>query len=610
MSEQSRAVSGLPSAEADGTAAGDGDARTIPRFAVLASLRGYRPAWLVPDVSAGFAIAAVGIPSAIAYPAIAGLPPETGIYASIASVVGYALLGPSRRLIVGPDAATMAVLAGVIGAVLAGVPAATPADRAVAAAVIAMGVGVICLIASVLRLGNLASLLSRPILVGFFVGVAISIIVGQIGRVTGVSIEADGLLQPVLELAQKAGSIHLPSLLLAGVMFAVLQVSRLWKSIIPGPVIVVLLSVALSAALDFEGLGIRIVGDLPAGLPSLGLPSLSGLPLMQLLLGSAAVFVVSFGAGIITARSFGARTGESVNANAELTGFGAANIASGLLGGFPVTSSDSRTAVNLSVGGRSQVAGLTAAVVLGVAILFFSDTMRILPIPALGAILISAALSVIDLNGLRQIWTISRVEFGFALIAMMGAISFGVLQGVVVAIIATFIHVMLNAMQPRVVLMGRLAGRQGYYKLHRSPEIHPVEGLVICFVQGSVLFFNADHVKARLDDIIGASLPDARWLLIDASAITQIDTTGADMLQDIRERLKRHHMVLALAEVQSDVANLLKRAGLSAEDGSTLFFDDVDDAVRAFDEARPDRFEEAGGGSLNPVAGKTKEEET
>ncbi len=568
--------------EQKGAIAADGAPSTPSSLAILASLRGYQPEWLKADVSAGLAIAAVGIPSAIAYPAIAGLPPETGIYASMASVVGYALLGPSRRLIVGPDAPTMAVLAGVIGTVLVGIPDATPADRAVAASLIALGVGLICVIGSLLRLGNLASLLSRPILAGFFVGVAISILIGQIGRVTGLSIEADGFLLPLLELAQKARSIHLPSILLAGAMFAVLQLSRLWRVVVPGPVIVVLLSVALSATLDFEGLGIRIVGDLPAGLPTVRLPWLWGLPWGDLILGSAAVFVVSFGAGIITARSFGERTGETVNANAELTGFGAANIASGFLGGFPVTSSDSRTAVNLSVGGRSQVAGLTAAVVLGVAMLFFSDVMRILPIPALGAILISAALSVIDLSALKQIWKISKVEFGFALIALMGAISFGVLQGVVVAVVATFVYLILNSMQPRVVLMGRLPGRKGFYKLHRSPETVAIEGLTICFVQGSLLFFNADFVKGKLNDVIDAGADTVRWMILDASAITQIDTTGVEVLRDIWARLRALGVVLAIAEVQSDVASLLRRAGLSADDGTILFFDDVEDAFDAF----------------------------
>jgi len=561
------------------------DDRPIPRLSVLASLRGYQPAWLMADVSAGFAIAAVGIPSAIAYPAIAGLPPETGIYASIASVVGYAVLGPSRRLVVGPDAATMAVLGGVITAILAAGPAASPADRAVAAALIALGVGLICLIASLLRLGNLASLLSRPILAGFFVGVAISIIIGQIGPGTGLSIDSDGLVRPLMELAGKTGEIHAPSLLLAAGMLVILQLSRLWRILVPGPVIVVLLSVALSALLGFEDMGIRIVGDLPAGLPALAFPWLPGLNWGQLVLGAAAVFVVSFGAGIITARSFGERTGEPVNANAELTGFAGANIASSLVGGFPVTSSDSRTAVNLSVGGRSQVAGLTAAAVLGLSILFFGDLMRILPIPALSAILISAAWSVIDLNGLRQIWKISRIEFGFAMIALAGAISFGVLQGVVVAIVATFVYVILNSMQPRVVLLGRMPQRDGFYKLHRTPQAKPVDGIALCFIQGSVLFFNADYVKSRLDDIIDSAGPGLRWVVIDASAITQIDTTAAAMLLDVRARLQRQGIAMVLAEVQSSVAAFLGRAGLLPQDGATMFFDDLDDAFHAFEAA-------------------------
>lgn len=561
---------------------GGSEGRVLPRPRILASCRGYRAAWLLPDLSAGFAIAAVGLPSAIAYPAIAGLPVQTGIYASMASVVGYALFGPSRQLIVGPDAPTIAVLAGVLGTVLAGVPDAAASDRAAVAAMIAVSVGVICLIGSFLRLGTLASLLSRPILVGFFVGVAVSIMIGQIGRVTGLAIASDGLIAPMIELGRQAGSIHLPSLALALAMFAVLQLVRLWNAILPGPVIVVATSAVLSAVLDFEALGIRIVGDLPAGLPVLTLPWVRGLPMGEVILGAAAVFAVSFGAGIITARSFGARIGETVDANAELTGFGAANIASGLLGGFPVTSSDSRTAVNLSAGGRSQVAALAAAGMLGLALLFFADVLRILPIPALGAILISAALGVIDLKALRQIWTISRIEFGFAIIAMLGAISFGVLQGVVVAVVATFIYVIMNAMQPRVVLLGRLPGRKGFYKMHRSPQTQPIDGLVICFVQGSVLFYSADFVKARLDEIIAANLPGMRWFLLDASAITQIDTTGAEVVKDIRAALHRKGVVFALAEVQSGVDALLRRAGVSADHGTLLFFDDVEDAYESF----------------------------
>ena len=276
------------------------------------------------------------------------------------------------------------------------------------AAILALVVGALYLLARLLRLGVLATFLSRPILTGFFAGVSLSILIGQIGRMTGVKIEAEGLVGPLVELAQKAGSIHLPTLLLAAAMFVLLQVVRMTRFPVPGPVLVVVLAVLLSALFDFEGRGIAVVGDIPAGLPALTLPRLAGLPVDTIVLGAAAIFLVSFGAGIVTARSFGAQAGYAVDPNRELTGFGAANLAAGLFGAFPVTASDSRTAVNLTVGGRSQVAGLVAAAALVATLLFLGPALRVLPIPALGAILAATALNLIDLAALRRIWRVSR----------------------------------------------------------------------------------------------------------------------------------------------------------------------------------------------------------
>ncbi|MCG5482081.1 MAG: sulfate transporter, partial [Ensifer alkalisoli] len=396
---------------------------TIPLPPLFSGLDGYDATALRSDVSAGLAIAAVGLPSAIAYPAIAGLPPETGIYASIAPLIAYALFGPSRKLIVGPDAATMTVLAAVLATILA-TPGVT-ADRVAVAALLALTVGALCLVARLVRLGVLATFLSRPILTGFFAGISLSILIGQIKRFTGVDIEAEGLVAPVLELAREAASIHWPSLLLAFGCFALLQVARVLDSPVPGPVIVVVLSVLLSFLFDFEGRGIAVVGNIPEGLPSMTLPQMGSMPLDTLLVGGAAIFLVSFGAGIITTRSFGALGGYQVDPNRELSGFGAANIAAGLFGTFPVTASDSRTAVNFAVGGRSQIAGLVAAATLMAVLMFLGGVLRILPIPALGAILAATALSLIDLGALKQIWRVSRMEFIFALIAMWGPIGLG-----------------------------------------------------------------------------------------------------------------------------------------------------------------------------------------
>ncbi len=560
---------------------GPSGASALGRFAppLIASLRGYRPDWLRIDVSSGLAIAAVGLPSAIAYPALAGLPPQTGLYASIAPLIAYALFGPSRQLIVGPDAATMTVIA----AVFAMLPGLAESDRVAAAAALALVVGGMCLGARMLRLGVLASFLSRPILTGFFAGVSLSILIGQLGRVTGVKIEAEGLIAPLVDLAGKAATIHWPTLLLAAAMLALLWAAPRLRSPAPGPVLVVVVSVALSAAFDFAGHGIAVVGDIPAGLPGLALPAFGAMPLDRLLLGAAAIFLVSFGAGIVTARSFGVRGGYPVDPNRELSGFGAANIASGMFGAFPITASDSRTAVNASVGGRTQVAGIVAALALLATLLFLRDALAVLPIPALGAILAAAAIGMIDFGELRRIWRISRMEFVFALIALWGAVGFGVLNGVLVAIAATIVYLLRSMMFPRDALLGRVPGREGFYKLHRTPDARPVPGLTLCLIEGGLLFFTADFVKSRIEAIAAAEAPDTRWLVLDASAIVEVDSTGAEMLEQVRADLADRGVALGLAELHAPARRLLDRAGLIASIGPAMIFDDLDDALRAWD---------------------------
>lgn len=558
------------------------------RLPVLVSLSGYQLAWIRSDVSAGLAVAAVGLPSAIAYPAIADLPAETGIYASIAPLIAYAFFGPSRQLIVGPDAATMTVLAAALAAVMASAPAG--AERTAVAAVLAVGVGLCCLLARVLRLGVLANFLSRPILTGFFTGISLSILVGQIGRFTGLKIQAEGLIGPILELLSKVGSIHWPSLVLASSMFALLQIVRWVRFPIPGPVIVVVLCVALSAAFDFHGRGIAVVGDIPSRLPALTLPRVADLPLQVLALGTAAIFLVSFGSGAIAARSFAAQAGYPVDANRELTGFGAANLAAGLTGAFPVSASDSRTAVNLTVGGRTQVASLVAAATLIATLLFLGPALRIMPMPALGAILAATALSLIDLPALRQVWRVSRMEFGFALVAMWGPISLGVLNGVVIAVGATLAYLLRKLMFPRDAMLGRVPDRDGFYKLHRTPAAQPVPGLAICLFQGSLLFFNVDYVQSRIRAIAAALPAETRWLLIDANAIPQIDSSAAAMLDETCIELRQRGVMLGIAELHFDARAILERAGVIERIGSAMVFDSLEDAFHAFEvssELRP-----------------------
>ncbi|APO72241.1 sulfate transporter/antisigma-factor antagonist STAS domain-containing protein (plasmid) [Rhizobium gallicum] len=552
----------------------------IGSLPLLRGLAGFSRDWLRSDIPAGLSIAAVGLPSAIAYPAIAGLPPETGIYASIVAPIAYAIFGPSRLLIVGPDAATMTVLAAAMGVIIAAEPTAADVDRVAIASALALGVGLFCIAAKLLRLGVLASFLSRPILVGFFAGVSLSILVGQIGRFTGVKIESEGLIPPVLEILGKSASIHWLSLVFGLLMFALLWAVRAFPVKIPGPVLVVVISVVLSAIFDFRGHGIAVVGDIPSGLPTLSLPALYAMPLDKIVLGSAAIFLVSFGAGIVAARSFGSRTGEEVDANQELIGLGASNIAPGLFGSFPISVSDSRTAINLSTGGVSQAAGLVSAATLIAALVFLHSALRILPIPALAAILAAAAISLIDVHELKKIWRISRMEFVFALIAMWGAISFGVLNGVIVAVAATLVYLLRQTMFPRDGLLGHIEGRHGFFDLARFPEARPVEGAAVFAIQGNILFYNSDYVRMRLIQVVKELAAGTRCVVLDASAITHIDSTGAAALDTVAGILAKRDIIFAISDLSEQSRGILERAGVIKAIGAHNLFNGREEALR------------------------------
>lgn len=551
---------------------------TATRIPIVATLRTYRASDLGSDVSAGVAIAAVGLPSAIAYPAIAGLPPETGLYASIFAVVGYGLFGPSPRLITGPDAATMIML----GAVVAAAPGTTPGDKVVLASAIALLVGAFCLLARLFRLDMVASFLSRPILTGFMTGISLSILIGQIGRFTGLKIEADGLVRPILELLGKLPLVHVPSFILATAMLLLLLAVRRSKLPVPGPVIVVVLSVVLSWAFDFAGMGIKVVGAIPDALPRLSIAWPQAVGIDDLVVNALAVWLVSFSAGIVSARAFGAKAGYRVDAGQELQGFAAANIASGLFGGFPVTSSDSRTAINLSVGGKTRLAGLISAVVLVVILIYLNDLLRLLPVPALGAILVAAALSLMDFDGLRSLWRVSRSEFFFALIGLVAPIVLGVLNGVIIAIGATLTYLIFQSMSPRIVLLGRIPGESGFHKLHREVTAVAVPGLAVCLLQGSMLFFNADAVRSQIE-ALAADLPaDTRWLILDAGAISQIDTTAAATLIEITKALDERGIRFGMADLHNQCRQLLTAAGATELIGQDMIFDNVEDMYSAF----------------------------
>jgi high affinity sulfate transporter 1 len=553
--------------------------RAIP-FA--AQLRGYRREWLVRDLSAGVAVAAVALPIGIAYPAIAGLPPEVGLYASIAGLMGYAAYGSSRQLIVGPDAATLTVLA----ASLTQLAAAGAEQRLANAAALSLLVGILCLIAAACRLGFIANFLSRPVLTGYLCGVSLSLIIGQIERLTAVPVRTRGLTRPVIDLLQQIGQVHWPTFAIGlGALLILRLMRRIWPRA-PGPLVVLALGTALSMVLDLQGRGVAVLGRISASLPSFALPAVPIGDLDDLALAAVGILVVSFGSGIVTARSFGAKNRYRVDADRELVGFGAANIACGLFGGFPVTGADSRTAVNDVVGGRSQLVGLVAAVALVVVLVALTGVLQHLPIAALGAVLVSAAIDLIDIGELRALWRASRTNFAFAMVAMAGVFWLGVLKGVVIGIGATGLYLLARVSHPSDALLGRVPGQHGLFKLHREPRAKSIPGLAIYLVQGDLLFFNIDYVRDRIRWISDRLPTSTRWFVIDAEGVATIDTTAAAVLEEIRDDFRRRGVKFGLADLHAQPRRLLERSGVAARLGSDMLFDRITDAVTAFDRAQ------------------------
>jgi len=549
--------------------------RAVP---LMGQLTGYNRAWLGPDLLAGLSVAAVALPAAIAYPSIADLPVQVGLYAAILPAVGYALFGPSRQLMVGPDTATTIMLASALLQLgVAGVDA-----RLAATAALALLAGLLCLLAGLLRFGFIANFLSRPVLLGFLAGVALTLIVGQIKRLTGVSIEASGLLRPLLELAGKLGDIHAPTLAVGLGLFGLLRLLRWYKPRFPGPVAAILIGGVVTVTADLPHHGVAVVGTVRATLPSLQFSWPSGVALDDLLLAAVGIMLVSFVSGIVTARSFAAKNRYSVDANLELLGFGAANIASGLFGGFPVTGSDSRTAVNDAVGGKTQVVGLVAAATLLFTIFFIGDVLAYIPIAALGAVLASAAVDLIDVRGLVALWRLSRIEFLVALVTLIGVVAVGVLHGVVLAVAVTLAHLLWLTSQPRDALLGRFPDRSGLYKLHNNPEARPIPGLIIYLVQAGIVFFNADYVKQRIREIVEQHAGPAKWFILDASAINHLDITAVEVLEDVRSMLAERSVAFGIAELHTRPRTIVEASGLADRMGRKMLFESSEEAVTAF----------------------------
>lgn len=546
----------------------------------LSSLRDYRRAWLGRDVGAGLVLTALLVPAGMGYAEASGLPAITGLYATIGALVAYALFGPSRILVLGPDSA----LAPLIAAVVLSSKAAGDPERAIAlGSILALFTGVLCILAGLAKAGFVTELLSKPVRVGYMNGIGLTIVVTQLPKLFGFASGDPRLATGALGFARHvhAGSTVPIALAIGGACLAVILLGRVAAPRFPAILLAVAGATVAVKALDLRHT-ITVVGAVPRGLPLPAIPTLHGGDLLELLVAAAGIALVSFADTSVVSRTFAARHDYRVDPNRELIALGAANLLAGLLRGFPVSSSATRTPVAESAGSRTQVTGVVSAVALVVLLAAAPWLLEDLPTTALAAVVIAAALRIMDFGALVVFFRVRRSDFVLSVVALLAVALLGVLPGIAVAIAVSLLDVVRRVWRPHDAVLGRATGVKGYHDLARYPGAKQVPGLLLFRWDAPLFFANADTFRARILELVDAATVPVRWVVIAAEPITDVDTTAAEMIEELEKQLQTRRVELAFAEMKDPVKDRLARYGLEREIGGELFFPTLGVAVKAF----------------------------
>ena len=528
--------------------------RLVP---LLEHVPNYGGGTLRRDLLAGVTVAALAIPSSLAYAEIAGLSPVIGLYALLLPAVAYTFFGSSRQLIVGPDGSVAALVGTAI------IPlTADPDQRASLAALLALIVGGVFLGARLSRLGWLADYLSRPVLIGYIHGVAVVLIIGQLGKLFGENISAQTPPAQVIEIIGEISDISWITLAVGLTSLALLLLARWLSPNLPGQLVVVALAIAISAAVGLSDHGVAVVGPVPAGLPSIGLPEMRLRDVLDLLPAAVGIFFVSFGSGILTARSFAGRHRQHIEADTELTAMGAANLVAGISQGFPVGASSSRTAVNDQMGARTQVSGLLSAVMVALVLLFLTAPIQYLPQATLGAVIVTAALGLVDLDSWRGLARISRMEVAIAAVALIGVITVGVLRALLIAIALSLVDAVRRSADPHDAVLGYVDRLDRYADVRLHPSAQTAPGVLVYRLDDRLFFANANYVKGRIREAIAGAPTPIRWLVFDAEALNHIDATGVRVLTELIEALRDESIAFVFARLHGPMSDELKEAGV------------------------------------------------
>jgi high affinity sulfate transporter 1 len=571
----------------------------------LRALTAYRREWLVKDIVAGVVLTTLLVPQGMAYAELAGLPAITGLYTSILCLLAYAVFGPSRILVLGPDSSLGPMIAATI---LPLVAAGGDPERAVAlASVLALMTGAIMVLAAVAKLGFIAELLSKPTMIGYMNGLALTILIGQMPKLLGFSVDADGVVAELVATVEGvANGDVVPAAAALGIGGVVLILAlRRWLPAVPGVLVMVVLAIAAAVAFDLGDRGVDLVGELPRGFPPLTIPDVGISDLGLLLAGALGIALVSLADTISTASSFAARTRQEVHGNQEMVGIGAANLAAGLFQGFPVSTSASRSAVAERAGAKSQLTGVVGAVLIILMLLLVPGLFRNLPQPALAAVVITAAISLADIPGTARLWRQRRTEFTLSIAAFLGVALLGVLPGIAVAVGLSILNVFRRAWWPYETVLGLVDGMPGYHDVQSYPDARRLPGLVILRFDAPLIFANAKTFRNEVRKLAEAE-PPPRWIVIAAEPITDIDTTASDMLEELDQALNAQGISLVFAELKDPVRRKIEAYGLDHTIDPAHYFPTVEAAVATYRRETGTEWADPGGQPVRaPADGRT-----
>ena len=546
----------------------------------LQTLRHYPAAWLRHDIAAGLVLTTVLVPVGIAYAVASGVPGIYGLYATIVPLLAYALFGPSRILVLGPDSSLAAVILAVVLPLSGGDP-----RRAIAlAAMMAVVSGLVCIIAGLARLGFIAELLSKPIRYGYMNGIALTVLISQLPKLLGFSIDSDAPLQNVAAIVRSVldGRVNWTTFTVGVATLAVIFLLKGSKRV-PGILVAVVGANVVVDVLELAArAGVSVLGSLPQGLPAFAIPWITRTDIIPVLIGGTAIAMVSFADTSVLSRVYAAKTRTHVDPNQEMVGLGVANLAAGLFQGFPISSSASRTPVAEAAGARTQLSGVVGALTVALLLELAPDLLKNLPISALAAVVIAAAIGMIEFADLRRIYRIQRWEFWLAIACTVGVTVLGAIPGIGLAIVIAIIEFLWAGWRPHSAVLGYTDSVKGYHDIERHPEARLIPGLVLFRWDAPLFFANAEWFHDQVLAAVASSPTPVRWVVVAAEPVTGVDVTSADMLVELDDVLHEAGIKLCFAEMKGPVKDKLKRFGLFALLGEHFFFPAIGSAVSSY----------------------------